>query len=790
MGVLRRRDFLRAASALAICRATPAFAIFQLSDILTWQPLKVGGGGFTRDMDIAPDGTKVCKVDVYGAYVWNPNVPSTGNAGGMGLWQQLCKPGPIPPGDPAFNIVVSQNHFWGSQGAWDIRIAPSNSNVIYMLWDGMMYKSTNKGVTFVNQTKNAGGTFPLQTRANGGSNSSANGSGPMMAIDPQNPNVCWAGNFAGIFYTQNGGRTWSTLSTSLLPVPTGNVTYGFAFDPLSAVTGGMTQGIYCTVNSVGIYYSSNAGASWTLLSGGSFSGTMPTTFYRVVVDKFGVAWVCAQGSNNMWNFTVHTGTAFAANTWTHSGATASGEINSVATDPASTSSATQRVITSGYNGFSLCQTTNGGATWTPSQGSQFNQVATDIPWLQTNELYMTSGCMKFDPSQTNALYMPEGIGVWYCNPPTIGSNATWPAWTWNSQTAGIESLETTYIISPPGGGVGLVQWDRNWFLITDRTKFPTIYGTWPGNRQNNNQNQSVIWGGNGADWAGQHPNFIFLGGAEGNTAGQQTGSGYSTNGGVPVTGWSFFANQPPGLGAGQGAAGIAISADVTSIGSASMMRVSNGLYATMNGGATPWTNVTPSGSSGWTNGYAQTANQLAADKVTPNYYVAIGGGGIIYYSSNTGASWTAVTPRFSFGTSNGGNPQIKAIPNNAGHYFLTGGFSFGATVDKRNIFYRSTDGGKTWRDVSQASFTVREVWVWGFGAPNGGTYPTIFIYGYVNSVLGVWQSTDNCVTWQKIGDTQFGGMTFDLPQCMAGDMNIPGVVYVGFFGSGYLQYSS
>lgn len=72
---------------------------------------------------------------------------------------------------------------------------------------------------------------------------------------------------------------------------------------------------------------------------------------------------------------------------------------------------------------------------------------------------------------------------------------------------------------------------------------------------------------------------------------------------------------------------------------------------------------------------------------------------------------------------------------------------------------------------------------------HGGSYPAIFIYGYVNAVLGVWQSTDNCVSWQKIGDAQFGGKTFDNPNCMAGDMNTPGVVYVGFLGSGYLQYS-
>lgn len=748
-----------------------------------WKPLKVGGGGLTRDLDIAPDGTKVCKIDVYGAYVWNPSVPSTGNAGGTGLWQQLCAPGRIPNGDPAFTTGYVASHFYTGGGAWDIRIAPSNSSVFYMVWLGMMYRSANKGVTWVNQTNNAGGTFPLQTISNANPNSSANGPGPQMAIDPGNPNACWVGTFAGAYFTLDGGTTWTKISTAKLPLPTGTYTYGFAFDPVSAFSGGFTQGIYCWVSGTGVYHSADAGTNWTLLSGGSFSGTMPVNCVRIVVDKFGVAWVCADANSpNVWNFTVQAGTAFAANTWTNSGATADSPIWSVAPDPASSSSATQRVITAGFSGYSLCQTTDGGTSWTPAQSPQFNQVATDIPWLQTNELFMTmNGCMKFDPAQSNVLYFPEGVGVWTASLPTVGNSASWGAWSWVSQTVGIESLESVQIITPPGGGVGLVSWDRNWFLLTDKTKFPTIYGTWPGNRANNNVNQSVIFGGNGADWAGGNPSFIGLYcGGNGSTAGQQTGSTISTNGGVPVTGWSFFTNGPPGLVTGSGSSSMAVST------STSMMIVANGVFVTTDGGATAWRDVTPAGTTGWTNGFSQIAQPLAADKVTANYYV-VANDSDIYYSANSGTAWTKVTPGFSFGSASGGL-QLRSIPNNAGHYFYTKGASFGASVDASNVFYRSTDGGHTWADVSQSGYTVRDVNVWGYGA--GGSYPTIFIYGYVNSVLGVWQSTNNCVSWQQIGDAQFGGLTFDFPNCMSGDMNAAGVVYVGFLGSGYLQYSN
>lgn len=752
--------------------------------VLSWQPLPVGGGGLTRDIDIAPDGTKVCKIDVYGAYIWNPNIASTGNAGGTGMWQQLCAPGRIPAGDPAYSPAVT-GAFFDGLGAWDVRSAHGNSNVIYMLWCGMMYKSADKGRNFVNQTNNAGGTFPLQTIANCNPNSTAGGPGPPMAIDPLNENICWVGTFAGIWFTSDGGVTWTKISTSKLPLPTGSYTCGFAFDPVSAFSGGKTQGIYCWVHGSGVYHSSDAGANWTLLSGGSFSGTMPTNCVRIVVDKFGVAWVCSDNGSgtgdNLLNFTVQSGTAFAANTWLPSSGRATNPIWSVSPDPASSSSATQRVLIAGFDG-SLSQTLDGGTTWTPNQAQQFNQVATDIPWLQTDERYMTmAGCMQFDPSQSNALYFPEGIGVWVANPPTKGDNSSWGAWSWTSQTAGIESLETAYIISPLNYGVGLVQWDRNWFDIVDKTKFPTKYGTWPGGRANNSLSQSVIFGGNGADWAGANSNVIALlcAGSGGSSAGQQTGPGYSTDGGVS---WSFFTHQPPSLVTGSGSAAIAVSSAL------SMMSVANGVFATIDGGATTWNNVTPATSSGWTNGFAQTSYQLAADKVTANYYVAVDGNLDVWYSPNTGSSWTKVPAPFTVGSGTGG-PQIKAIPGNAGHFFFTAGGSYGATVDVNNKFYRTSDGGHNWADVSQAGYTVREVYVWGYGK-SVGSYPTIFIYGYVNGVLGVWQSIDNCVSWQKIGDAQFGGKTFDNPNCMAGDMNLAGVVYAGFLGSGYLQYAA
>ena len=277
------------------------------------------------------------------------------------------------------------------------------------------------------------------------------------------------------------------------------------------------------------------------------------------------------------------------------------------------------------------------------------------------------------------------------------------------------------------------------------------------------------------------PSFIAINsGSLQSTAGQAVGSGFSTNGGVPITGWSFFSSMPTFSGGFGGQMPIAVSTPSTI-----MVCASAGLWVTTDGGTSWEKYVTPAGSSGWPNGFGQNTQQLASDRVISGRFIGDANGSI-YVTNNSGASWTASTPGFSF--HNGVEPKIRGIANNAGHFFICGGGSYAATPRTTNLFYRTISGGTTWSNVSNGSYTICDVYNFSYAAQNGGSYPTIFIYGTVNGVTGVWQSVDDCATWQMIGDAQFGGLTFDFINCMCGDMNVPGQVYVGLLGSGYLRY--
>ena len=95
-----------------------------------WQRLNVGAGGFIDGIDVAPDGTMVVRTDTYGAYIWNGTE-----------WQQLVTSTSMPAAFVTPNLAITQ-------GVYEIQIAPSNSNIMYMMYEGYVFKSTNQGTTW------------------------------------------------------------------------------------------------------------------------------------------------------------------------------------------------------------------------------------------------------------------------------------------------------------------------------------------------------------------------------------------------------------------------------------------------------------------------------------------------------------------------------------------------------------------------------------------------------------------------------------------------------------------
>src|SRR5579871_6352859 len=92
-----------------------------------FQPLPTGGGGNVRGGDIAAsDNTFIFRCDGgLGAYLYNSS---------LGTWQPIMTTASMPPGVLGVNST-GQNF---TNGVIDLRVAPSNTNVFYLIYRGVV----------------------------------------------------------------------------------------------------------------------------------------------------------------------------------------------------------------------------------------------------------------------------------------------------------------------------------------------------------------------------------------------------------------------------------------------------------------------------------------------------------------------------------------------------------------------------------------------------------------------------------------------------------------------------
>jgi hypothetical protein len=785
----------------------------------TWQTLKVGAGGYVRGLDVAPDGTMAGHTDTNGAYLWDASTSS---------WVQLVTATSMPAAFVAANPVSS------GTGVFEIQIADSNTQIFYMIFDGYMWKSTNQGTTWTQQTSFNGGT---QVTAN--ANDSYGVVGQKMAIDPNNPNIVYAGSEGqGMFVTTNGGTSWT--SVSVIPAGDDAGITGILFDPgaSAGVVDGVTQTIFASSYGNGVYESTNGGTTWTLTSGG------PTDVWYAAISSTGVYY--ATDGTNLWKF--------ASGTWTELTSNGNG-IAAIAVNPGNPN----EIVSTTGSGAGLYVSYNGGATW--AGGGPVSVSTPDIPWeteANTNQfgsgVWLSAGGLAFNPTDPNQLIQSAGTGVWNTTVPTSGFTSSTSV-VWSDMSVGIENLVANEIIAPPGGTPILAAWDRPFFDITNLNEYPTSYAF------------PAPFGGGltegwSVDYASSNPSFI-VGIADGAGEASPEESGYSTNGGETWTGFAFeptdfnltasatstetstttevlhFASLPSALHVGMSANDTTNSnaiawydyATVTSIsgdnvtitftasgqtitntvstgdiinftlgdgGSIAASTPENILWAPANGteplytldGGTTWNPITVPGVTDWSGfdwAYYFNQKNVAADRVLANtFYLYYGA---FYESTNGGQTWTE-TNNGSF-TAYDYSGSIQSTPNEAGEVFFTDGIVGNGTDPSPGTnwqeFWRSTDQGTTWTALPN----VTEVICFGYGmAAPGQTNPTMYIVGYVNDVFGIWRSTNatnptvTTPTWVNLGTDPTGEL--DQITTISGDMNVYGQVYVGTAGGGYM----
>lgn len=787
-----------------------------------WKPLRVGGGGLVIGFDAMSDGTLVARCDVMGAYLFNRTTKT---------WQQLITTSSIPA---LTNLQVSL-------GCYEIKIAPTNTQTFYMCYDNLVWISTNQGQTWTQTGFSALGMDP--------NNGSYRVYPNKMAVDPANADhvIVTTDNTGGLWETTNGTSGASaTFSKITGPAsPDGNNISIIVFDPTSGTTSGKTNVCYLAVSGTGLYKRSTPSGSFSLVSG------TPTSIVDVRVGADGRVYV-ADGTN-AWQLSGSTWTPLVTTAVmpSNSGYT------SICPDPANANHLvifTSPV--SGNNGYVEGTYSGGTWSFTGQNNITPNIVANDVPYMGNFIPNAVSNveliAAQFDPSQTGTIIMGCLQGVLFTNTP-MNTNAQ-SGQTFTSMTQGIEELVADVVLIPPNHKPLLISWDIATLQSQNPDQFvkTQAWDTQAGHFINRgygadyaSSHPSTIvvdtdGGGGvsrdgGSNFTAWFNNTLMSQGFSSsgiaaatplNWVKVQQANGdafYTTDGGntwnqiiisgVPLrilttTATTTTASNVLHVNATNGITNGQALTDLTTSGAFSGLTVSSFSTNTITLSGNVKVNVglgdfiDTGNAPGWGFSLSESRHIVAADRVNGAFYLQnsaaiqpLGTNNGTWRSMDGGATWSLRSANTIDG---GNNSKLKAVPSNAGHLFFTSGISGSGGEPNANwphnqLFYRSTDGGSSWNDVSNASYTIREVWDFALGASaSGQTYPAVYIYGWVSTnsgstyTAGVWQSVDSCSTWTNISDRYFTPIDwYDLLQCLGADPVNYGFVVAGHQGSGY-----
>lgn len=726
------------------------YGIFQppSSFTATWQPFRLGGGGQLTAVYNYPDNTTLIRGDAYGGWILERTNPCVygGTSYAAPCWRNVVTASSIP----SYNIDTNFG-----EGVVELVAAPSNTDVLYMLWGTVasatnnLWVSTDRGVHWTLIPSTTG--FPGSTQqANNG-----NAMGPYIAVDPNNPDIVFVDTLShGVYRSTNARSGASSTWTQVSGVGT-TTAHVIAFEP-----GSSTHVVIVTKGTAGAFESTN-GTTFSAITAGSPPGSGLTALHTTI-DKFGQIWVWdSGGGTGLWRW--------ASNTWTSISTSSTRQVAAFSPDPNSASLGANHIMVSDYYG-QLNLSTNNGSTWTGNNTNEtFSAGSSQPTWIGNanqgapGNVLLNGYSMTFDQS-SNVLFA-GGIGAWQANAPITAPQTSL---NWNASALGIEELIDVAIMHPPGGWPLTIVWDRGGYTILNPDVFPTA--NW-----NNSTSNPILMNGFGLDYAFGTPNFVV------NYIPTTNMSGYSIDGGQTWTSW----NGPSWTGIDGGA--LAVSTTQNWI-----LTPSPGsqLYYTTNQGTT-WTASTIAGSpTNWLQkgvGYP-----LAADRVNANNFCAVNGA-TFYYSTNSGQNFASTSATID---GSAGQFAFRSVPGKGFTYLYTAGQQSGASHPANTHLWRLTKTTNPCDTATIVNSNLKEVMGFGFGAmpPGNSSYTTaIYANGWYNGVQGIYVSLDGGTTWAAINvpasQIPWPLNNADFPMSVEGDPDVYGRIYIPFQASagGYID---
>jgi Sortilin, neurotensin receptor 3,/Secretion system C-terminal sorting domain len=575
-----------------------------------------------------------------------------------------------------------------------IAFDPSNSSIIYAgAAGGGVWKTTNGGTSWspLTDTQNSLGVSAI-------------------LVDQSNPNTVYVATgdgdgrdspSTGILKSTDGGATWSTTGLNWLRSDLRYIRR-LLRHPSNA-------NMLVAATSIGMYYSLDAGATWTQAVAGNFFDAefqpgSTGTFYATAVTTANLGQVFRSTDNAVSWAQVHSlaNSSRAAITVSAANANFIGVVYSKSAD-------------NGFNGF--YSSVDGGGAWSLKASTPnllgWNATGNDAGGQGWYDL-----CLVADPTNANTIYL-GGVNTWKST--NGGTN-----WTINTMWTSSGSVpvvhadkhdlvfqnNTTLFQANDGGIYKTTNGGTSWTDLTNTMAISQLYrigvaqtnSAVIGGLQDNGtklRSTTGTWadrlGGDGMDCAINPTNANYMYGE------LYYGDIYrSTNGGS-----SFSSIKPNTTEQGGWVTPFAIAPSAP----ATIYLGYKNVFRSTNYG-TKWTRMT----NGFTGGLNIRALSVAPNNANTVYLSTdadLSGGNRFFRSTNGASSFTTMTNPASAGRIN----SIAIDNTNANNVWVAvSGYNTGSKV------YKSTDGGSTWTNISGTLPNIPANCVTFWNGSNGGIY--------------------------------------------------------------------
>lgn len=713
---------------------------------VTLRQIPLGGGGFVTGIDASSDGSRfACRTDVANAYVRNRHDR---------CWRPLFSPASMLSAD--HDPLPQANEKSDGLGVAGIRIAPSNSNIIYASFRGYVWRSNNGGMT-VRRT-----SLPqLAMFANRGEQRLAN---RLIDVAPADAEHVMVGTYGeGMWYSLNGGQDWqkSTLPPAGKSLDNEPGIHLVLFDRLVA------RRVWVFVTGVGVLRSdSGPGGQFRLIEGRPKNawGLLQGSDGTVIVTEYD-----EQGKGALWRIGTD-GVSLPI--------TPPKQIRALAIEPQSPA----RLIATDPYGWTMTSTDRGDS-WNGVGIMSWQRSLGEVGWTRDLNTIVTAE-MIFDPAQTDRLLIAQGVGV------ADGSSSKVPLEV-SDWSAGIEELCAVDTLAVPGGGLLLSALDKAFWRVDRLDAYANSFRS--PTRANNPPSLDIVAPASFMDFAGDDPDFLVGVVADGS----ETGPGFSEDRG---RNWKVFPATPP-LGWGYGGC-IAASTRTNIV----LLPANDGVGAYTLDGGRSWSSISLDGrkpTASFNNAYYVTRKNISADKTRPGTFALVYPGiedsglpqplGGIWLTRDGGRTWRQTLkgivsegPADLGAMASSGQDirqywqcEIDYVPGRPSELLYTP-----HADGKDDRFYWSRDDGANWREVHAQ---VRNVRSFGFGKPlASANTPAVYFWGSVEGREGLY-ATFNWFSSEPRLVTSFPSQMLANIVSVEADPDRWGRIYVGTSCAGWVQ---